>query len=461
MLAQDRGDLGAGMPYHPHIVAPRGVAGRIVLALMGLVLLAIGWRLTGQDQATSATRSPPTANAPARSPPIHFTLRVAPGESLANAAREAGVSAADASAAEQLVGPLDRRGASFEAAISADPAGQARLLALTLRTGPLTTLHLQRAFDGALHVESLQETAEPDTAVAIGRLSGSLYASALRAGADDAVIGATTRLLSHRLDFQRDLHDGDGLRLVFDRRIADDGRTVQTGLLRYAEIDGAGGVTRLYAFSHDGQLNYFDGSGRAAGGLLLRTPVDGARITSGYGMRFHPLLGYTRMHQGVDFGAPVGTPVFAAGDGVITEAGRHGGYGNWLRIQHASGWDTGYGHLLRYAPGIAAGVHVRQGQLVAFVGSTGLSTGPHLHYEVYQNGEHVNPIGANVPQGILLTGAELHRFMLARAHIDALVTAAIRRDDGLQLASRMTDPTVLGLRPALSADVAYGPGRTG
>ena len=149
--------------------------------------------------------------------------------------------------------------------------------------------------------------------------------------------------------------------------------------------------------------------------------MDGARITSTFGLRKHPVLGYTRAHQGVDFGAGTGTPILAAGDGVVLEARRWAGYGNWLRIRHSGQWDTGYGHISRYAPGIRPGVHVRQGQVVAYVGATGLATGPHLHYEIWRNGERVNPIGAKVPQGTVLGGSELAAFKSQKARIDRLL----------------------------------------
>jgi murein DD-endopeptidase MepM/ murein hydrolase activator NlpD len=150
---------------------------------------------------------------------------------------------------------------------------------------------------------------------------------------------------------------------------------------------------RFYRFERtSGDVDYLDPDGKNIKGFLLRTPVDGARITSLFGIRRHPVLGYTRAHQGVDFGAGTGTPILAAGDGVVLEARRWSGYGNWLRIRHGGGWDTGYGHISRYAPGIRPGMRVRQGQVVAYVGSTGLATGPHLHYEVWLNGARVNPI---------------------------------------------------------------------
>ena len=152
-------------------------------------------------------------------------------------------------------------------------------------------------------------------------------------------------------------------------------------------------------------------------------------------MRRHPVLGYTRAHQGIDFGAGTGTPILAAGDGVVAQAGPWGGYGNWLRIRHSAGWDTGYGHISRYAPGIHPGVRVRQGQVVAYVGSTGLATGPHLHYEIWQNGQRVNPIGAKVPQGTVLAGAELAAFRNQVAKIDGLIAKQAGDTPRLALAS--------------------------
>ena len=211
---------------------------------------------------------------------------------------------------------------------------------------------------------------------------------------------------------------------MFDRKVTESGRTIETGDLLYAEIGAKGKVTQFYRFRAAGstEAQYFDALGKNIKGLLLRTPVDGARITSGFGMRMHPLLGYTRMHQGIDFGAGTGTPILAAGDGVVLEARRWGGYGNWLRIRHSAGWDTGYGHISRYAAGLHPGMRVHQGQVVAYVGATGLATGPHLHYEIWKNGQRVNPIGAKVPQGTVLAGDELSRFRDQKAHIDDLLS---------------------------------------
>ncbi|MET0336561.1 MAG: M23 family metallopeptidase, partial [Caulobacter sp.] len=226
------------------------------------------------------------------------------------------------------------------------------------------------------------------------------------------------KLFSHKLDFSRDIKAGDNFSLIFDRKVTESGRTIEAGDLEYAEIKGL----RFYRFErNDGGVEYFDEAGKNVRGFLLRTPVDGARITSGFGARRHPILGFTRMHQGIDFGAGSGTPVLAAGDGVVVEAGRKGGYGNWVKIRHNGGWETGYAHLSRYAKGLKKGQRVKQGQLVAYVGSTGMSTGPHLHYEIYNGGRRVNPVGAKIPQGTVLAGAELNRFRANKTRIDTLL----------------------------------------
>jgi murein DD-endopeptidase MepM/ murein hydrolase activator NlpD len=235
------------------------------------------------------------------------------------------------------------------------------------------------------------------------------------------------KLFSHKLDFSRDIHAGDAFKMVFDRKVTASGRTVQTGDLLYAEIGAKGRTTQFYRFQPKGSsvAEYFDALGKNIKGLLLRTPVDGARITSGFGMRLHPLLGYTRMHQGIDFGVPIGTPVYAAGDGVVEEARWAGGYGRFMKLRHAGGWETAYGHLSGWA--VRPGARVRQGQVIAYSGSTGESTGPHLHFEVIKGGVKINPKGANAPGGTVLTGRELAAFRAEKAHIDALLSAAAAR----------------------------------
>ncbi|MCR5878994.1 M23 family metallopeptidase [Phenylobacterium sp. J367] len=312
--------------------------------------------------------------------PQNVEVKVRRGETLEGAMQRAGVAPDEAQRAVQaLAQVMDttriRAGLAFDAALAQPRAerGPARLIGLSMRTGPASTLTLSRTFDGALRLRELDEEIRAETTVADGEIHGSLYESAAQLGATPAITAQVVKLFAHKLDFQRDIKAGDEFKLVFGRQVTESGRTIETGELEYAEIKGV----RFYRFERSpGDAEYFDESGKNIKGFLLRTPVDGARMTSRFGLRRHPVLGYARAHQGVDFGAGHGTPIIAAGDGVVSKASRWGGYGNWLQIQHTGGWSTGYAHLSRYAKGVRPGVRVRQGQVVGYVGTTGLSTGP-------------------------------------------------------------------------------------
>ena len=170
----------------------------------------------------------------------------------------------------------------------------------------------------------------------------------------------------------------------------------------------------------DGRVDYFDAQGRSTRKALMRTPINGARLSSRYGMRRHPILGYSKMHKGLDFAVPRGTPVYAAGDGVVERASRHGAYGKYVRIRHNNDYTTGYAHLSGYAKGLFPGKRVQQGETIGFVGSTGRSTGPHLHYEIFRGGKHVNPLSVRLPTGVRLAGADLARFAGERDRVAAI-----------------------------------------
>ncbi len=418
---------------------PRARLAAILAA--GTVLVGggmIGWQAAARLDGENAAQLGPAAAAalqhaaftqaeaqPGYTRPRNVALEVRPGETLDRAIQRAGVTAAEA---RQVVATLARAmdtinikaGLDFDAAVAPSRDGDrpARLIGLSLRTGPATAVTVSRTFDGALRLRALEEKITQETTVADGEIQGSLYESAARLGATPTITAQVAKLFAHKLDFQRDIQPGDDFRLVFDRKVTESGRTIETGDLAYAELHGV----KFFRFERtDGDAEYVDEEGKNIRGFLLRTPVDGARLTSGFGKRRHPILGFARAHQGVDFGAGSGTPVLAAGDGVVVKASRWGGYGNWLQIRHAGGWDTGYAHLSRYAKGLRPGMKVRQGQVVAFVGSTGMSTGPHLHYEVWQRGRRVNPVGAKVPQGTVLAGAELARFKAQKQRIERLL----------------------------------------
>ncbi len=368
--------------------------------------------------------------------PVSMPVKVQSGETLQAAVQRTGVTADEArSVVQVLARAVDtihiKAGMAFQAVVAAprDHRGPTRLIGLSMRTGPASAVSLSRTFDGALKLRELEEKVRDETTVAQGNMSGSLYESALKAGADSRMVAEAVKLFSHKIDFARDIHPSDSFRLVFDRKVTESGRTIETGDLLYAELGAKGQTTRFYRFDNNGHVDYFDELGKNIKGFLLRTPLDGARVTSSFGMRLHPLLGYTRMHAGIDFGAPTGTPVFAAGAGVVKEERWAGGYGHWLKIEHQGGWATGYGHLSRYASGLHVGEHVAQGQVVAYVGSTGMSTGPHLHYEVMKGAEKLNPTSAKVPQGTILGGRELVAFRSQKSHVDSLINKSAERAD--------------------------------
>ena len=431
-------------PRHP----PVRYAPRLLICAAGLAALAVSWRLTVREPAGERQADHPAAAAlPAQrlsqpKPPQGFArleqvaMKVLPGETMKESLLRLGLAPAEAEQAVHLLGAAFdtvniKAGLAFQAAVArpTDRRGPVRLIGLSLRTGPATAISLSRTFDGALRLRQTEEKVRQETTVAQGRMSDSLYASAMAAGATPELTAQVVKLFSHKLDFSRDIHPDDQFRLVFDRQVTAAGRTVQTGELLYAEIGAKGETTRFYRFKTAGasEAQYFDEDGKNIRGFLLRTPLDGAHITSGFGMRMHPILGFTKMHTGIDFGAPIGTPVFAAGDGVVKEARWAGGYGRWLQIQHNGEWATGYGHLSGWA--VHEGEHVHQGEVVAYVGSTGRSTGPHLHYEVIFDGQKINPIGAKVPQGTILGGRELVAFKAERSRIDRLLKGAGQGDD--------------------------------
>jgi murein DD-endopeptidase MepM/ murein hydrolase activator NlpD len=260
-------------------------------------------------------------------------------------------------------------------------------------------------------------------------------------GADAAVRRKATQLFAHRFDLDRDVSAADEFTLVFDRSVTENGRTVDTGDLLYAELKGV----VFYRFQPEGarEAQYFDATGKNMRSSMMRTPLDrAARVSSSFGFRVHPISGYRRMHQGIDFAAGTGTPIIAPADGVVVEARRWGGYGNWLRIRHANGLESGYGHLSRYGSGIRAGQRVSQGQVVAYVGSTGASTGPHLHYEIWRNGQRINPSSVRVDESTILAGADLAAFRAEKSRIDRIIAAGGERRPAVVQAS------ITGLRPA-------------
>lgn len=243
-----------------------------------------------------------------------------------------------------------------------------------------------------------------------GNIDSSLFVSGTENGIPVEMMMEMIRIFSFDVDFQRDIQPGDGYELVYEQRQTDAGKVAKYGRLQYASMTLSGTTMKLYRFEDgSGFVDYYNGKGESVRKALLKTPIDGAKITSSFGARKHPILGYTAVHKGIDFGAPTGTPIMAAGDGVIKKYGPNSSYGNYVQIQHNGTYSTAYAHMSRFAD-LRVGSRVRQGQIVGYVGTTGRSTGPHLHYEVLVDGSQINPLSVKLPSGRALAGKELKQF---------------------------------------------------
>ncbi|MET0156506.1 MAG: M23 family metallopeptidase [Methyloceanibacter sp.] len=261
------------------------------------------------------------------------------------------------------------------------------------------------------------DAAKLQQASARATLYTSFYHAALEQKIPDETILKLIRVHSYDVDFKQKAKSGDSFDLFFDS-----GNEGELGELLYTSMTINGETRKFYRFrTPDDVVDYYDEQGNSAKKFLMRNPVRGGRFTSGFGDRRHPLLKYMRMHNGVDWAAPTGTPIAAAGDGTVEQVGGRGGYGNYVRLRHANGFSTAYGHMSRYAAGVAPGVTVKQGQIIGYVGSTGLSTGPHLHFEVLVNNGYVNPMTIQVPRGLQLTGRQLAEFQRERRRIETLM----------------------------------------
>lgn len=252
----------------------------------------------------------------------------------------------------------------------------------------------------------------------------SLYQGALAQGVPHETIQTILRLHAYEADFRRRSRGSDALELFFDLKDEDKGADGALGELLLTSITIAGTTQRFYRFKDsDGNIDYFDANGQNSRRFLLRKPVrsDDVRLTSGFGIRFHPLLNQRKLHAGIDWAGPPGTPIVAAGNGTVEEAGYKGQYGNYVRIRHANGYQTAYGHMRNIAPGMRSGLKVRQGQVIGYIGTTGLSSGPHLHFEVLVNNRWVDPLSIQVPREKRLTGRQLATFHRERVHIDELM----------------------------------------
>jgi len=256
-------------------------------------------------------------------------------------------------------------------------------------------------------------------------IKNSLYASAIEAKVDPNTIIEFARIFGFEIDFQRDIRKNDYFKIFYERFYDENNVFVKNGSILYAHMSVNGRDIVLYKFGDDKDYGYFDVNGKSVEKALMKTPINGARLSSPFGMRKHPILGYNKMHKGTDFAAPAGTPIMASGSGTITAAKWCGGGGNCVRIKHNTTYETIYAHMQSFAKGIKKGRKVKQGQIIGYVGSTGMSTGPHLHYEVIVNGKKVNSQTLKLPSGKVLKGNERQLFEIHRIKTDVLIAETL------------------------------------
>ena len=249
-------------------------------------------------------------------------------------------------------------------------------------------------------------------------IKNNLYSSAIQSGIEPNIIIEFARIFGFEVDFQRDIRKGDWFELLYEKFEDDNERVRDTGKIIYASMFVNGEEINLYHFKDKNSDDFFNIKGQSITKSLMKTPINGARLSSSFGMRKHPILGYNKMHRGTDFAAPSGTPIMASGSGTITRARWCGGGGNCVKIRHNSTYETIYAHMKSFAKGIKEGRKVKQGQIIGYVGSTGISTGPHLHYEVVVNGKKVNSQRLKLPSGKKLKGEARKDFELKRIKID-------------------------------------------
>lgn len=384
------------------------------------------------DNITEITKSPPPE-------PVDETFKLAKGGDLKRALIDRGVSK---NAAEELVRSIDpvlpskliKPGTTFDVTFDRqiDFYGREVIfpVELSFKPGPKETILVTADEDGNFEaaISGKGEGAKSQYAIVDNyqaniKVGSSLYTSAKDNKIPDYIVSEFTRIFSYDVDFQNQIAPSDDFKLLFGKPLT--GSSSKRKVLHFAQLNYGDKTKNYYRFtSVDGQTDYYDENGRSAARSLLKTPISGVKITSGFGMRRHPLLRYSKMHTGVDFGAPTGTPIRAAGSGIVDLAGRHGAYGNTIVLQHGPKYKTLYAHMSRLAAGIRSGVRVNQGQVIGYVGTTGRSTGPHLHYEVRVSDRPVNPTAIRAAGGKQLAGKDLANFRGIKARVVAMMQTA-------------------------------------
>ena len=292
-----------------------------------------------------------------------------------------------------------------------------------------TTIAIIRDEDNKITSQKIITKLYKKKTLAENIITKNLYSSAIEAKINPDTIIEFARIFGFEIDFQRDIRKNDYFKIIYEKYFDENGEFIKSGSILFAHMSVNGREISLYKFGDDKNYGYFDINGKSVEKALMKTPINGARLSSSFGMRKHPISGFTKMHQGTDFAAPMGTPIMASGTGTVTRAKWCGGGGNCIKIKHNSTYDTIYAHMKSFAKGIKVGKKVRQGQIIGFVGSTGMSTGPHLHYEVIINGQKVNSQKLQLPSGKVLKGDEREKFEIHRIKTDVLIAEIIAKNN--------------------------------
>lgn len=364
--------------------------------------------------------------------PQSLELKVSKGDTLISMLSDAGVSKEEAKntfdAVRTIFNPrkLDV-GSVVKVKIDKSSGGEIIVSEFKLPMSALSTLELTRTKDDQFNIKKINAPLTKKLARVGGTIDGSIYKTGADVGIPASMLNDIINAYSYDVDFQRDVKKGDSIDVLFERMETTDGKVVGNGNLVFSELNLRNRDIKIYRYTDkNGNADFYNEKGESIRKALLRTPINGARITSAFGMREHPLSGYTKMHRGVDFGAPTGTPIYAAGDGVVETASVKNGYGKYLKISHNKKYASAYAHLSRYASGVSPGKKVKQGQIVAYVGMTGATTGPHLHYEILVNNEQVNPANVKFKTGNVLQGKELAGFRSNMSKIEAKLASVDR-----------------------------------
>ena len=293
---------------------------------------------------------------------------------------------------------------------------------LTVNIDNITSVHVFLNKDNVYETRRVTKILTKKNHLVETTIDRGIYRTAKQSGIENSIVAQFARLYGFEVDFQRDLKKNDKIKIFYERYLDDDGMPQRTGNIIYSEITNVERNIILYRYEYpNGSIAYFTPEGKSIEKSLMRTPINGAKLSSRYGFRIHPILGYNQMHQGTDFAAPIGTPVMASGAGTVEYSGWKGGYGKFISIRHSAVYQTNYAHLQDYAKGMRRGTKVQQGQVIGYLGSTGSSTGPHLHYEVIVNGKKENSQTLKLPSAAPLEGNNKNFFEIQKRNIDNLI----------------------------------------